>query len=294
MKQGSLIAILIALVVIVVGISMSVYIVYPNEQVVVKRVSQIVRTEKAPGLYFKMPLVEDVVRVDNRLLRYDLPTYSVQVKNGRYYEVDAFLIYRIVDAEMFIKQIGDGRPETAEERNLDQRFRSALGAVYGVRDFNAALSDQRIEMMRDIQRQMVEEAKPLGIDIVDVRIRKTDLPTDLSNGIYERMNQERRAAAESILSLGNAERISIIAKADRSYVESVAIAARDAEVLKGEGQAEAARLMNDAVESNPNFYQFWLSMDKYQSIKDTPMVITPDWSFFDLMRNPTGVVKPQN
>ena len=294
MKQSSLIGILVILALIVVGVSTSAYIVYPNEQVIVKRVSQIVRTEKQPGLYFKMPFVEEVVRIDNRLLRYDLPTLSVQVKGGLYYEVDAFLMYRIVDAEMFIKQISDGLPSTAEQRNLDPRFRSALGAVYGVRGFEDALSDQRVEMMRSIQQQMVEEAKPLGIEIVDVRIRKTDLTTQLSRGIYDRMNQERKAAAETILSRGNAERIRITAEADRNYVERVAIAARDAEILKGDGQAEAARLMNDAVKTNPDFYQFWLTMDKYQNIKDTPMVITPDWSFFDLMRSPNGVAKPQN
>ncbi|UXM95893.1 protease modulator HflC [Bartonella sp. HY329] len=294
MKQSSLIATLIAFAVVVIGFSMSAFIVYPNEQVVVKRVSQIVRVAKQPGIYFKLPFVEELVPIDNRLLRFDLKTIPVQVKNGRYYEVDAFLMYRIVDAEMFIKQIRDGKPSTAETKNLDERFRSALGAVYGLSEYSAALSEQRVGMMRDIKQQMIEEAKPLGIEIVDVRIRKTDLPSNLSKGIYDRMEQERKAVAETILARGNADQIRIKAQADSKYIKDVSKAASEAEKTKGEGQAEAARLMNEAVGSNPDFYQFWLTMDKYQNIKDTPMVITPDWSFFNLMRNPNGEVKPQN
>lgn len=294
MKQQSFITLIIALIVIVVGLSMSVYIVNPSQQVVVKRLSEVVRVETKPGLYFKVPFLEQIVWLDNRELRFDMPTQSVQVNGGLYYEVDAFLIYHISDPALFIQKISNGQPQMAEQRNLAKRFTSSLRSVYASRSETAALSSQRVEMMREVKGQLIEEAKPLGIDVVDVRILKTDLTNEVSKGIFDRMNQQQYEEAEQARAEGNAERIKIIAEADRKYEEIVAAANRDGQIWRGQGDADAAKLMNDAVKSNPDFYQFWLTMDKYQNIKDTPMVITPDWSFFDLMRNPNGVAKPQN
>lgn len=294
MKKNSFIALLVVLVIAIVALSMSAYIINPSQQVVVKRLSEVVRIETKPGIYFKMPFVEQIVRLDNRLLRYDLPKQSVQVKGGLYYEVDAFLIYHISNPRMFIQKISDGRPVTAEENNLRRRFTSALRSVYGVRDATAALSNQRVEMMREVKNQLIDEAKPLGIEIVDVRILKTDLSNEVSNGIYARMSQERDEEAERARSQGNAERIRLIAEADRRYEELVAQANRDGQILRGEGDANAAKIMNEAVKSNPDFYKFWLDMDKYQNIKDVPMVITPDWLFFDHLRKPNDAYVPKN
>ncbi|WP_246468279.1 SPFH domain-containing protein, partial [Bartonella capreoli] len=122
---------------------MSIFIVYPRQQVAIKRFGQIVKVESDPGIYLKAPFIDKMIIVDNRLLRYDVPTQSVQVRGGAYYEVDAFFIYRITDPKLFLQRIASGRPQIAARENLAPRFIDALRAVYGKREFKAALSDER-------------------------------------------------------------------------------------------------------------------------------------------------------
>ncbi|MCZ2204038.1 protease modulator HflC [Bartonella sp. A05] len=264
---------------------MSIFIVYPRQQIAIKRFGQIVKVEPDPGLYFKVPFLDQTVIIDNRLLRYDVPTQSVQVRGGAYYEVDAFFIYRITDPKLFLQRIASGRPQIAARENLAPRFIDALRAVYGKREFKAALSDERGAMMAEVQRQFSVDAGSLGITIVDVRIRKTDLTDAVSEDVYRQMAAEREAAAENIRARGQQERDRIVAEANREYEEIVAAAKRDAEITRGEGQAESIRLLLNARKANPSFYDFWLAMEHYKNLERTPMVISPKEDFFFYFRN---------
>lgn len=291
MQQNRFFIIIGIIVVLIVAVWMSVFVVYPRQQVAVKRFGQIVRVEPNPGIYFKTPFIDQTVIIDNRLLRYDVPTQSVQVRGGAYYEVDAFFIYRITDPKLFLQRISSGRPQVAAQENLAPRFIDALRAVYGKREFRAALSDERGAMMGEVQQQFSADAGSLGITIVDVRIRKTDLTDAVSEDVYRQMAAEREAAAENIRARGQQERDRIVAEANREYEEIVAAAKRDAEITRGEGQAESIRLLLDARKTNPSFYDFWLAMENYQKLQSTPMVISPNEDFFHYFHNPLAVGK---
>ena len=291
MQQNRLFIGLGVIIVVLLAIWMSVFIVYPRQQIAVKRFGQIVRVEQESGLYFKTPFIDQTVIIDNRLLRYDVPTQSVQVRGGAYYEVDAFFIYRITDPKLFLQRISSGRPQVAAEENLAPRFIDALRAVYGKREFKAALSDERGAMMEEVQQQFSADAGSLGITIVDVRIRKTDLTDAVSEDVYRQMAAEREAAAENIRARGQQERDRIVAEANREYEEIVAAAKRDAEITRGEGQAESIRLLLEARKTNPSFYDFWLAMENYKKLKTTPMVISPNEDFFYYFHNPLATGK---
>ncbi|WCR54781.1 protease modulator HflC [Bartonella clarridgeiae] len=286
MQQSRFFFILGIIIFIFVALWMSVFIVYPRQQVAIKRFGQIVNVEPKPGIYFKIPFFDHIIIIDNRLLRYDLPTQSVQVRGGAYYEVDAFFIYRITNPKLFLQRIASGRPQIAARENLAPRFIDALRAVYGKREFRAALSDERGAMMAEVQRQFSVDAGSLGITIVDVRIRKTDLTDAVSEDVYRQMAAEREAAAEDIRARGQQERDRIIAEANRKYEEIVAAAKRDAEITRGEGQAESIRLLLNARKANPSFYDFWLAMEQYKNLENTSMVISPKEDFFFYFRNP--------
>ncbi|RCL00305.1 MAG: membrane protease subunit HflC [Candidatus Tokpelaia sp. JSC085] len=274
------------ILVTVVVLWMSVFIVYPRQQIAVKRLGQIVRVEPEPGIYCKLPFIDQTIIVDDRLRRYDLPTKTVQVRGGAFYEVDAFFIYRITNARLFLQKVSSGLPSTAEQINLAPRFDDALRAVYGQREFSAALSSARSDMMQEVQRQISSDAKSLGITIIDVRIRKTDLTQAVSQRTFERMQQERYAVAEQLRARGVEEKDRIIAEASREYEEIVAVATRDSAILRGEGEAERIRILRDAVAANPEFYTFWRSMDAYKKVKDVPMIFSPDLFFFKYLRSP--------
>jgi len=265
---------------------LSVFIVYPRQQVAVKRFGQILRVESKPGLYFKVPFIDHMVVVDDRLRRYDLPAKTVQVRGGAFYEVSAFFTYRITNARLFLQKVASGQPETAEDVNLAPRFDDALRAVYGQRDFSAALSSARADMMHEAQSQMAADAESLGIEIVDVRIRKTDLTEAVSQRTFARMRQEREAVAEQLRARGGEEKDRIIAEANREYEETVAAATRDADILRGRGEAERIDILRDSIAADPEFYRFWRTMDAYKKIKNLPMIIAPDSAFFKYMQAP--------
>jgi len=267
---------------------LTVFIVYPRRQVAVKRFGQIMRVETQPGLYFKLPLVDQMVVIDDRLRRYDLPTKTVQVRGGAFYEVDAFFTYRITNARLFLQKVASGQPATAEEINLAPRFDDALRAVYGQRDFSAALSSARAGMMQEVKQQIADDAQSLGITIIDVRIRRTDLTKAVSQRTFERMRQEREAVAEQLRARGNEEKDKIIAAANREYEEIVAAATRDADIMRGAGEAERIDILRDAVAVDPEFYMFWRSMEAYRKIKNLPMLIAPDSVFFKYLKTPAG------
>lgn len=263
----------------------SIFIVNEKEQAIVLRFGEIQRVVDQPGLYFKLPFgfagADNIQVLPDRLLRFDLDDIRVQVSGGRFYEVDAFLVYNISDAARF-RQAVSGSIPLAEQR-LRTRLDAALRRVYGLRGFEAALSNERGEMMRQVRDELRTDAESLGLELTDVRIRRTDLTAEVSEQTYERMRAERLAEAERLRARGQVAAREIRARADREVSETVAAAQRESEIQRGQGDAQANATFAAAYGRDPGFFDFYRSMSAYRQALEntgTTMVLTPDSEFF--------------
>ncbi|QDY99252.1 protease modulator HflC [Nitratireductor mangrovi] len=278
-----IIAFLVA-VLIILGFS-SFFIVNERQQAIVLRFGEIVDVKTEPGIYFKLPFgfveADNVQLVEDRVMRFDLDDIRVQVSGGKFYEVDAFVAYRISDPRVF-RQTVSGQVLLAEQR-LRTRLDAALRRVYGLRGFEAALSDERGSMMREVRDQLRPDANSLGLEIEDVRIRRTDLTQEVSQQTYDRMKAERLAEAERLRARGREAAARIRARADREVVEILAEARRESEILRGEGEGERNAIFAEAFERDPEFFDFYRSMAAYgQALEGagTSMVLSPNSEFF--------------
>lgn len=268
----------------------SLFVVREGSQAVVTRFGEIQRVVNEPGLYFKLPLsfagADNIQVLPDRLLRLDLDNIRVQVSGGAFYEVDAFLVYQISDAARF-RQTVSGSVAQAEQR-LRTRFDAAIRRVYGLRSFEAALSEERGQMMVEVRDQIRPDAASLGLDLQDVRIRRTDLTQEVSQQTFARMRAERLAEAERVRARGRVSAREIRAAADREVSETVASARRDSEILQGEGEAERTATFANAYQRNPEFFEFYRSMQAYRTALEnggTTMVLAPDSEFFRYFQN---------
>lgn len=284
-------AIAVAGIVILFLIYSSIFVVNARQQAIVLRFGEIVDVKSEPGIYFKMPFsffdADNVQMIENRVLRFDLDNIRVQVSGGKFYEVDAFIAYRISNPRVFRSAVS-GSVELAEQR-LRTRLDATLRRVYGLRGFEAALSEERAEMMREVRDQMRPDATSLGLEIVDVRIRRTDLTQEVSQQTFERMKAERLAEAERLRARGNEAAQRIRARADREVVEIVAEAQREGEILRGEGDAERNAIFAGAYLRDPQFFDFYRSMSAYGTAlngEGTTMVLSPESEFFRFFRDP--------
>lgn len=272
----------------------SVFVVNERQQALVLRFGEIKRIIKEPGLYFKVPtnIVETVQLVEDRLIRLDLEDITLQVSGGKFYIVDAFVVYRIEDLSLF-KERASGSIEQAE-RLLRTRLNDGLRDVYGRRGFEAALSEERNEMMLEVRELLIPQVKSFGMKVVDVRVRRTDLTAEVSQQTFDRMSAERLAEAERLRARGREAEQRIKAVADRQVVELIAEANRDSEILRGEGDAERNRLFAEAFGRDPEFFEFYRSMSAYErALEDTgtTLILSPDSEFFQYFRS-DGVTGP--
>ncbi|MBX4928842.1 protease modulator HflC [Rhizobium binae] len=297
MTSNRLPVILVILAVVLIGLYSSVYVVNAREQAIVVRFGEIQSVRTEPGIYFKLPFsfmdADRVQLVEKQKLRLDLDNIQVQVKGGATFDVDAFVIYSINDARRFRETVSGDRD--AAEARLRTRLDSALRRVYGLREFDAALSDERVSMMLEVRDDLRPDAELLGLNIEDVRIRRTDLTADVAPNTYNRMRSERLAEAELLRAQGTEDGLRRRAVADRQVVEITADAQRDAEILRGQGDAERNRVFADAFSRNPAFFEFYRSMAAYSSAlssQDTTLVLSPNSEFFRYFDNAAGVPQP--
>lgn len=281
------------LAVIVFLVWSSLFVVNERQQAIVVRFGEIQSVKTEPGLYFKLPFAfidaDTVQYVEDRALRFDLENIRVQVSGGKFYEVDAFVLYKITNAEVFRQTVSGDL--VAVESRLRTRLNSALRTVYGLRGFEAALSEERTSMMREVRDQLRPEATSLGLQIDDVRIRRTDLTQEVSQQTFERMKAERLAEAELIRARGNEAAQRIRAIADRQVVEIVSEAARDSEIIRGEGDGERNRIFAEAFSKDSEFFEFYRSMNAYsEALADTgtTMVLSPTSEFFRYFNSAAG------
>ena len=258
----------------------SVFIVDEREKALIVRFGEINRTIDKPGLYFKLPFVDERIKIEDRMVFFESPDKIVQVMDGRRYQVDAIAMLRIVDPRKFREAV-DASLSRARDR-IETRLDAALRQTYGRRSFDAALTKDRPVMMREIRDQVRSEAIPLGIEIVDVRIRRTDLMPDVMQGTYDRMSAERLAEAALLRAVGESQSIKVRAEADRNYVELVATARRESEIIRGEGDAERNKVFAEAYSKDPEFFSFYRSMQAYSKSLGgaaTTLVLDPAWEF---------------
>jgi len=286
-------AILIALGLVLFLAWSSIFVINERQQALVLRFGEIVRVEREPGLYFKLPFsfagADNVQIIENRIVRFDLDDIRVQVSGGKFYEVDAFVAYSIEDPRLF-RQSVSGSLQLAEER-LRTRLDAALRRDYGLRGFEAALSEERASMMREVAEQLRPDAATLGLRIEDVRIRRTDLTAEVSQQTYERMKAERLAEAERLRARGREAAARIRARADREVVEILAAAQRESEILRGQGEGERNAIFAEAFERDRDFFEFYRSMAAYRTALDpagTTMLLNPNTEFFQFFNTPSG------
>ncbi|MBS1183904.1 MAG: hflC [Proteobacteria bacterium] len=292
MRTIALPFVLIALAVVALVVYSATFIVTERDQAIQLRFGEIQRVITEPGIYFKLPtnMVDSVQIVDKRLNTIEIDNNVVQVRDSRQYVVDAFAAFRIVNVRAFRESV-TGNMALAETR-LRTRLDSALRRVYGTRSFGDALSEERAAMMREVADFVRPEAANLGFDIVELRIRRTELPNNVLEQTYDRMRSERLAEAAELRAEGTQESARIRAEADRQATVLIAEARRDADILHGEGDAERNRIFAEAYGADKSFFEFYRSMQAYSAslTNGTTMLLKPDSEFFRYFRGPAGTV----
>jgi len=284
---------LAAIVVVTVGAIaaaayFALFVVHVNEQAIVLEFGKPVRIISEPGLYWKIPVVQTVDTFDKRILDLDTAEQEVTAVDQKRLKVDAFARYRIVDPLLFYQAVRD---ERSVRSRLGPVIESALRRVLGGSTFTDLVRDKREALMKQIAKQVNEEGKEFGLEVVDVRIKRADLPDQNQKNVFDRMRAERQREAAEFRAEGTGAANRIKANADREVTIIKGDATRDAEQTRGEGDAERNRIFADAFNRDPDFFGFYRSMQAYeQGIKpgDTRMLLSPDSEFFRYFSNPSG------
>ncbi len=280
---------LIAAAVIVVVVWSSIFVVDEREKALVLQFGQIKAVKEEPGLAFKIPFIQDVVRYDDRILGLDTETIEVTPSDDRRLVVDAFARYRIADVVQFRQAVGVGGMRAAEDRLtsvLNAQIREVLGADQVTSD--TILSEDRRLLMTRIRDQARTSASGLGLDVVDVRLKQTNLPAQNLEATYARMRAEREREAADEIARGNEAAQRVRALADRTVTETLSEADRDANIIRGEADARRNQVFAEAYGADQEFFAFYRSLQAYETAltgDNSRMVMTPDSEFFDYFKS---------
>jgi membrane protease subunit HflC len=277
----------IALLAIVIGYS-TMFTVYQARQALIVRLGQPVRVITEPGLHFKVPLIDSVIVIDKRILDLESPAQEVIASDQKRLVVDAFARYKITQPLLFYQTVG-----TIEGGNsrLLTLLNSALRRVLGEATLTQVVRDQRELLMARVREQVETEAQAFGMTVVDVRIRRADLPEQNSQAVFERMKTERQQEAAQIRAQGSQRSQEIRARADRDVTVLIADATSRSEQTRGEGDGERNKIYADAYGKDTEFFAFYRSMQAYEAgfrHTDTRMLLKPDTEFFRFFVDPTG------
>jgi len=277
-------------VIAIAGLLSSVFIVDERQKALVLQFGRVVAVKEDPGLAFKLPLIQEVVRYDDRILSIDVDPLEVTPLDDRRLVVDAFARYRIADVTQFRQAVGTGGELTAENR-LDGILRDELRGVLGSVSSNDILSSDRAALMLRIRNAAIIEARSLGIEVVDVRLKRTDLPSENLDATFERMRAEREREATDERARGNEAAQRVRAQADRTVVELVSDANRQAEIIRGEADARRNNIFATAFGADPEFFEFYRSLTAYERAlqgSNSTMVLSPDSEFFNYLKSDQG------
>jgi membrane protease subunit HflC len=282
---GSLLVVLLIGLVVLSG---SVFTVDQRQNALVFQLGEVVSVKKKPGLYFKLPLVQNIRYFDTRIQTLDaLDPERFITSEKKNVLVDSFIKWRVIDARQFYVSVGGD--EMRAQIRLSQTVNDGLRAEFGKRTINEVVSGRREEIMSIIRSKADQDARKIGVQVVDVRIKRVDLPETVSENVYGRMQAERKQVANELRSTGAAEAEKIKADADKQKEVIIAEAYRDAQRVKGEGDAKASAVYAAAYGKNPEFYAFYRSMQAYRESfknKSDVMVLDPSADFFKYMKSP--------
>jgi membrane protease subunit HflC len=272
----------------------SVYIVDEREKVLVLQFGRVVATKEEPGLSFKIPFLQSVVRYDDRILSRDIDPFEVTPSDDRRLVVDAFARYRIIDVNKFREVTGasgDASISVAGDR-LDRILGSQTRAILGSVASNDILSSDRAALMLRIREGAITEALKMGIEVIDVRLKRTDLPRQNLDATFARMRAEREREAADEIARGNEEAQKVRASADRTQVEIVSEAQRESEIIRGLADAKRNAIFAQAYGSDPEFFEFYRSLSAYRSSlkgQNSTMVMSPESEFFNYLKSNVGL-----
>ena len=268
----------------------SVFIVDERETVLVLQFGQVKQIKEPPGLGFKVPLIQDVVRYDDRILALPTQPLEVTLADDRRLVVDAFARWRIVDLVEFREAVGAGGIDAAAVR-LDRLLNAAIQQVLGSVESGRVLSEDRTGLMNQIRDLAKSQASDLGIDVIDVRLTRTDLPDQNLEATFARMRAEREREAADEVARGGEAAQRVRATADRTVVELTSEARKQAEVVRGEADAQRNAIYADAFGKDPEFFAFTRSLTSYEralQAGNSSIVMEPDSEFFDYLRSDLG------
>ena len=283
---------IIGVLVILGGIALysAAFTVHQTQQALVLQFGNPVRVESEPGLKFKIPFVQNVRYVDNRILDLDPQSQEVLLSDQKRINVDSFARYKIVDPLEFLKV-------AQTDRNFRQVFGSQLNSAVRAEVAKVSLAEmlspKRVEVMNKIFRILKTQAPNFGVELVDLRIGRTDLPDATLQSVYNRMRSDRIAQAAEIRAQGEEQKLTIQAEADRQRTVILAEANRTSQILRGEGEGTKNQILGDAFDKDPEFFNFYRSMEAYEGAFDdgTTMVLSPDSEFFRYFNEATPVPK---
>lgn len=283
--------IMIVLLVIVVAIlSDSVYTVKETERALLLRFGAVTEEDLAPGLHFKVPIADEVRRFDGRVLTQDADPERYYTLEKKPLMVDSFAKWRIKDVgRYYTASSGD---ENRARLLLSQRVDEGLRNEISKRDMHSVVSGERDQLMSDLTRDLNESMqRDVGVEVIDVRVKRIDLPADVSAAVYSRMNSERKIEAEQHRAQGRELALGIVADADRQVVVIEAEAYREAERMRGDGDAKASEIYAEAYNQDPEFYEFYRSINAYSNVFGQDgdlLVLDPNGDFFKYLKDSSG------
>ena len=266
----------------------SLFFVEQRVQSLILQFGEPIRVIKEPGLNFKIPLAQNVVKFDKRILLFDNSAEEIIAADKKRLIVDAFVRYKIIDPLKFYQTV---RFEAALNNRLGSVVNNSLRAVLGKVPLEAVISDRRELLMQEVSELVSLRATQFGISIEEVRIKKADLPSENSEAIYRRMQTERQQEAAQIRAVGNEKARFITAESEKQKTVLLAEAQRDSDILRGEGDAEKNKILGKAFNQDPDFFAFYRAMQAYSKALtegDTTMVLSPKSDFFEFFGNAEG------
>jgi len=281
------VAVVLAVFAVIIGYG-ALFTVDQTEQALVIRLGEPVKVITDPGLYVKWPLIDSVIPVDKRILDLESPAQEVIASDQKRLVVDAFARYRVQDPLRFYQTVGSIE---AVNSRLSTLLISALRRVLGEATFIQVVRDERPQLTARMREQLDHEAGAFGINVVDVRIRRADLPEQNSQAVYQRMQTERQREAAEFRAQGSQRSQEIRSKADRDVTVLIADATSRSEQIRGEGDAQRNHIFNEAYGKDQDFFAFYRSMQAYEAglrHNDTRMLLQPDTEFFRYFIDPTG------
>ena len=268
-------------------VAMSVFTVDQRQFALVFQLGEVKRVIDEPGLNFKVPMVQNVRYFEKRILTLDNSEPERFITSEKKHVlVDSYIKWRIVDPKLYYISVGGD--ESRAKTRLNQTVNAGLREEFGKRTVHDVVSGERDKIMDQMREKADVDARKIGVEIVDVRLKRVELPTEVGDAVYRRMEAERKRVANELRSEGSAEAEKIRADADRQREVIIADAYRDAQVIKGEGDAKAAAIYAQAFSQNPEFYAFYRSMDAYRSSfksKNDLLVVEPNSDFFKYMKS---------